>query len=105
MTSARESLFGLAYAADVLKHLVLPALALALPLVAVVTTVMRASVLETLAEPFVRAAAARGASRAALVMRHAVPNAAAPVTALVGQHAAGLVAGAALTESLFGWPG
>lgn len=105
MTSARESLIGLAYVADVLKHLVLPAVALALPFVAVVTTVMRASVLETLAEPFVRAAAARGASRAALVIRHAAPNAAAPVTALVGQHAAGLVAGAALTESLFGWPG
>ena len=105
MTSARESLLGLAYVVDVLKHLVLPALALALPFVAVVATVTRASVLEALTEPFICAAAARGVSRAALVIRHAAPNAAAPVTALVGQHAAGLVAGAALTESLFGWPG
>jgi peptide/nickel transport system permease protein len=105
MTSVRDALGGVAYVSDVLTHLILPAIVLALPFTAVVTTVTRASVLDTLGEPFVRAAAARGASRAALVVRHAAPNAASPVVALIGQHAAGLVAGAALTESLFGWPG
>jgi len=105
MTSVRESMSGLGYLADVGRHLVLPAVTLALPFVAVVTSVTRASVLEMLKEPFIRAAAARGASPWALVIRHATPNAALPVAALIGQHAAGLVAGAALTESLFGWPG
>ena len=82
------------------RHLILPAVALALPFIAVVTSVTRASVLGMLSKPFVRAAAARGVTRWELVVRHAAPNAAVPVMALIGQHAAGLVAGAALTESL-----
>lgn len=105
MSSVREPLSGLAYAADVGRHLILPAVALSLPFIAVVTSVTRASILGVLYEPFIRAAAARGVTRRNLVVRHAAPNAALPVTALIGQHAAGLVAGAALTESLFGWPG
>lgn len=105
MSSARESLSGVAYGLDVLRHLVLPATTLALPFTAVVLSVTRASMLEALREPFLRAAAARGAGDERLVLRHAVPNAAVPVTALIGQHASGLVAGAALTEALFGWPG
>jgi peptide/nickel transport system permease protein len=105
MTSVREPLSGLALGADVVRHLTLPAVTLALQLLAVIFSVTRASVIEMLGEPFVRAAAARGAGAWALVVRHAGPNAAFPVAALVGQHAAGLVAGAALTESLFGWPG
>jgi peptide/nickel transport system permease protein len=105
MTSVRETLTGWSLILDVLRHLTLPALVLALPFAAVVTSITRASVLEVLTEPYVRAAAARGASRSAIVVGHAAPNAALPVTALIGQHAAGLVGGAALTESLFGWPG
>jgi len=105
MSSAREPLTGLSRVADVARHLILPAVTLALPFMAIVTSVTRASVLTVLREPFVGAAAARGASRWAQVVHHAGPNAAVPITALVGQHAAELVAGAALTESLFGWPG
>lgn len=105
MSSVRGPLSGVAYVADVTRHLILPAVVLALPFIAVVTSVTRASVLGMLHEPFIRAAAARGATRWDQVVRHAAPNAALPVTALIGQHAAGLVAGAALTESLFGWPG
>jgi peptide/nickel transport system permease protein len=105
MSSVRAPLSGLDLAADVARHLILPAVTLALPFVAIVTSVTRASVLGMLREPFIGAAAARGASRWVQVVRHAGPNAAVPVTALIGQHAAELVAGAALTESLFGWPG
>ena len=105
MSSVREPLSGFAYAADVTRHLILPAVVLALPFIAVVTSVTRASVLGMLREPFITAAAARGATHWDLVVRHAAPNAAVPVMALIGQHAAGLAAGAALTESLFGWPG
>ncbi len=105
MSSARESLSGFAYGVDVMRHLILPAITLALPFSAVVLSVTRASVTEALGEPFLQAAAARGLTEPALVMRHAMPNAAIPIAALIGQHAAQVVAGAALTESLFGWPG
>lgn len=105
MSSARESLEGLPYAADVFWHLLLPAFTLALPFAAVVTRVSRASMLETLREPHVRAALARGLSRPRLIVRHVARNASIPVVTLVGQHAAQLLAGAALTEALFGWPG
>ena len=105
LSSAREPVLGWFYFADVARHLVLPAVTLALPLTAVLVSVTRASVLGMMAEPFVAAAAARGIAPRALLMRHAGPNAAVPVATLIGQHAAALAAGAALTESLFGWPG
>ena len=105
ITSARESLEGFRYAGDLFWHLLLPAFTLALPFAAVVTRVSRASMLETLREPHVRAALARGLSRPRLILRHVARNASIPVVTLVGQHAAQLLAGAALTEALFGWPG
>jgi peptide/nickel transport system permease protein len=105
MSSARESLDGLAHAADVARHLVLPALTLALPFGAVVAGMARASVLEALREPYVRALSARGLSQGRILTRHVVRVALVPVAALVGHHAAQVVASAALTEALFGWPG
>ena len=103
--SARESLEGLRHATDLLWHLALPAFTLALPFAAIVMRLSRASMLETLSEPYIRAARARGVSRLRLLTHHLAPNAAVPVVTLIGQHAAQLVAGAALTEALFGWPG
>lgn len=105
ISSARESFDGLRHATDLLWHLLLPAFTLSLPLAAVVMRVSRASMLETLREPHVRAALARGLSRSRLIVRHVARNAMIPVVSLVGQHAAQLLAGAALTEALFGWPG
>ena len=105
MTSAREDLHGLSFALDVVKHLVLPAMTLSLPFMAVVARVTRAAISEALREPYILAAAARGVPRRRIVARHAAMNALAPLVALVGEHAAGVVAGAALTEALFGWPG
>jgi peptide/nickel transport system permease protein len=105
MTTAREALQGWALARDVAWHLLLPAVTLSLPFMAVVLRVTRAATLEALRESFVQAAYARGLTRARIVARHAAPHAWAPVAALVGQHASGIVAGAALTEALFGWPG
>lgn len=105
MTAARGSATGIDAVLDVGRHLVLPSLTLALPFMAIVTRVSRASLLETLREPFVGAAYARGLTRHRVLSRHAAPLALLPVVMLVGQHAAQLAAGAALTESLFGWPG
>ena len=105
ITSARVDLHGVQYVADVMRHLMLPAVTLALPFLAVVARVTHAAVVDALREPFVIAATARGLSRTRIVMRHAAAIAVIPLVALVGEHAAGVVAGAALTEALFGWPG
>ena len=105
ITSARDDLHGLRSAIDIARHLVLPAIALSLPFMAVVARVTRAAIREALREPYVLAAAARGVTRRRIVMKHAAANALAPIVALIGEHAAGVVAGAALTEAVFGWPG
>lgn len=105
ISSAREPLTGLAHALDVGRHLILPAITLALPFGAVVARVSRAALLDGLRDPYVRGAYARGLTRARVLTRHVARNALIPVTALVGQHAGQIVAGAALTEALFGWPG
>lgn len=90
---------------DVARHLILPAITLALPLAAGFARVTRASMLEHLREPFVLAAASRGLPRRRVVLRHVAPHALVPIVAMAGHHAAHIVAGAALTEALFGWPG
>lgn len=105
ISSARESLTGTAYALDVARHLILPALTLSLPFGAVVARVSRAGLLEGLRDPYVRAAYARGLTRRRILTRHVARNAFIPLAALVGEHAAQIVASAALTEALFGWPG
>lgn len=105
MTSAREALTGTAWALDLARHLVLPAVTLSLPFMAVIVRVARASLVDALAEPFVHAARARGLSHVRVVLRHAGPHAAVALATLAGQHAPQIVAGAAITEYLFGWPG
>lgn len=105
MTTARETLSGAALMLDVLKHLLLPAVTLAVPFMAVIARVARAALLDALDDTSTRAACARGLSPRQLLWRHAWPQAAAPVVTLVGQHAPQIVGGAAFTEYLFGWPG
>jgi peptide/nickel transport system permease protein len=105
MTAARETARGLAFTLDVARHLVLPAVTLSLPFLAVVTSVCRAGLRDAMREPFVQAALARGLPRPRVVMRHVAPHATVALATLVGQHAPQIVAGAALTEWLFGWPG
>ncbi len=105
ISTARETLDGADWLLDVARHLVLPAVTLALPLAAVIARVSRASLIEGMGEAYVLATYARGLSRLRVIGRHVIPNALVPVTALIGQHAADIVAGAALTEALFGWPG
>jgi peptide/nickel transport system permease protein len=105
ITSARNDLHGLQYVVDVGRHLVLPAVTLSLPFMAVVACVTRAAIAQSLEEPFVLAAAARGVSRRRIIVKHAAANALVPVVVLIGEHVGGVVAGAALTEAVFGWPG
>lgn len=90
---------------DSARHLALPAIALAIPLTAAWSRVVRASLLDTLSEPFIRTARAKGLSERAVLMRHALPHAVGPVTQAIALDAGLLVGGAVVTETVFAWPG
>jgi peptide/nickel transport system permease protein len=90
---------------DALRHLVLPAVALATIPLAVIARMMRASMLEVLSRDYIRTADAKGLSRAAVVLRHGLRNALLPVLTVVGLQVGSLLAGAILTETIFSWPG
>jgi len=87
------------------SHLVLPAVTLALPSVAMVARMTRSSVLEVLREDYVRTARAKGVAERLVVAKHALRNAAIPILTLLGLQAGQLMGGAVLTESVFSWPG
>jgi len=86
-------------------HLVLPAVTLALPSVAMVARMTRSSVLEVLREDYVRTARAKGVAERLVVSKHALRNAAIPILTLLGLQAGQLMGGAVLTETVFAWPG
>ena len=90
---------------DHLQHLVLPVAVLALVQAAGWSRYLRASLIETLRQPFIASARARGIPARPLVLRHALRNALGPVLAVVLVDAALLVSGAVVTESVFAWPG
>jgi peptide/nickel transport system permease protein len=86
-------------------HLILPALTLAAGSVAVVTRMMRASILETMGADYVRTARAKGLTEASLLRRHVVRNAFIPTLTVLGLQVGYLLAGNFLVESVFNWPG
>ena len=86
-------------------HLVLPAVTLSLPSVAMVSRMTRGSVLEVLREDYVRTARAKGVAERFVVAKHALRNAAIPILTLLGLQAGQLMGGAVLTETVFAWPG
>lgn len=90
---------------DGARHLALPAVTLAIPLAAAWTRVIRASLLDTLSEPFIRTARATGLSEGAVLIRHALPLAAGPVAQAIALDAGLLIGGAVVTETIFAWPG
>jgi len=65
----------------------------------------RASLLEVLSREYIRTAEAKGLSRRAVILRHALRNALLPVLTVVGLQVGRLLAGAILTETIFSWPG
>ena len=90
---------------DALRHLILPALALATIPLAIIARMTRASMLEVLSREYVRTAEAKGLSRRAVILRHALRNALLPVLTVIGLQVGHLLAGAILTETIFSWPG
>jgi peptide/nickel transport system permease protein len=90
---------------DGLRHLILPAVALATIPLAIVARMTRASMLEVLSREYMRTAEAKGLPQAAVILRHALRNALLPVITVIGLQVGHLLAGAILTETIFSWPG
>lgn len=85
--------------------LFLPAATLGLSLIAITTRMMRSSLLEIMAMPFLRTARCKGLSESRVVWRHALPNALLPTLTILGLQLGALLAGAVITEVVFAWPG
>ena len=88
-----------------LRYLVLPVLTLALPLIAVISRLMRASMIEALRSNAIRTARAKGLPEAQVVLRHALPIAALPIVSYAGPALAGVMAGSFVIETVFQLPG
>lgn len=88
-----------------LSHLVLPGVTLAMYSMGRNARVVRASMLDALGHDFIRTAYAKGASRLAVLYRHALRNALLPIVTLVGLDFGVLLGGAIITETVFAWPG
>ena len=86
-------------------NLVLPAITMGSALAAILTRMVRTSMLEELNQDYVRTARAKGLSEATVVYRHALRNAMIPVITVLGLQFGALLAGAIVTEKIFSWPG
>ncbi len=88
-----------------LRHLILPAVTLSLPSLAMVARMTRSSVLEVLREDYIRTARAKGVHEQVVVLKHGLRNACNPIVTLLGLQVGQLLGGAVLTETVFAWPG
>ena len=86
-------------------HLVLPAITMGGAMAAILTRMVRTSMLEELGQDYIRTARAKGLSERAVVYRHALRNAMLPVLTVLGLQFGALLAGAIVTETIFSWPG
>lgn len=88
-----------------LQHLILPAVTLGTALAALLTRLMRSSLLEVLNQDFVRTAHAKGLRPRVVLMKHVLRNASLAYLTILGLQFASLMAGAVVTEQVFAWPG
>jgi ABC-type dipeptide/oligopeptide/nickel transport system permease component len=88
-----------------LAHLVLPAITMGGALAAILTRMVRTSMLEELGQDYIRTARAKGLPERTVVYRHALRNAMIPVITVLGLQFGALLAGAIVTETIFSWPG
>jgi peptide/nickel transport system permease protein len=105
MSTAGSSATGFAAAADVARHLALPALVLASQEVAAVARLTRGALLEELGKDYVRTARAKGLRERVVLARHALRRALLPVVTVIGSRASHLLGGAVIVEIVFAWPG
>ncbi len=90
---------------NALKHILLPAFSLSCVIMATISRMTRASMLEVMRENYIKAARAKGLSERIVVYRHALSNSLIPVVTIIGVMYGVCLAGAVLTESIFSWPG
>jgi oligopeptide transport system permease protein len=88
-----------------LRYLLLPILTLALPLTAIVSRLMRASMIETMRSNAIRTARAKGLPEAQVIWRHALPIALLPIVSYAGPALASVMAGSFVVETVYGLPG
>jgi len=91
--------------AGTFAHIVLPAITMGGALAAILTRMVRTSMLEELSQDYIRTARAKGLSERTVVYRHALRNAMIPVITVLGLQFGSLLAGAIVTETIFSWPG
>lgn len=89
----------------VMKHLILPSIALGTIPMAVIARMTRSSMLEVMSSDFIRTARSKGLSQFLVVYKHALKNAAIPLLTVIGLQTGALLGGAVLTETIFAWPG
>ena len=87
------------------RHAILPIATLGIGGAAVLARFTRSAMLEVLGQPYIRTASAKGVSWRAVVLSHALPNAAIPTVTIIGFMVGTLIAGAVVVESVFSWPG
>jgi peptide/nickel transport system permease protein len=87
------------------RHLILPSVTLAAFPMALVARLTRSSMLEILGRDFIRTGRAKGLAERAVILRHALRNAAVPLLTVLGLQIGTLLGGAVITESVFAWPG
>lgn len=102
-----DSLLTLNFAAlrDSLAHLVLPAVALGAAPAAILTRVVRSSMLEVLRKDYITFARAKGVPEFAVIVKHALRNALIPAVTVAGLEVGALLGGNMIVETIFGWPG
>jgi peptide/nickel transport system permease protein len=104
-TGGMYSLFGGGGPIDLLHHLTLPAIALAVVATGVVARLTRSNMLEVLRQDYVRTARAKGLSERTVIYKHAFRNALVNVIPIIGIQAGFVLGGAVYIESVFQWPG
>lgn len=87
------------------RHLVLPSVTLGVAYVALIARITRASMLEVLAEDYMRTARAKGVANSSMLLKHALKNAAVPIVTVIGIGVALLISGVVITETVFNLPG
>lgn len=105
MTSASGVGDGWPRVWDIARHLALPAVVLASHEIAVLVRITRSTLLDELPRDHIRTARAKGLSATEALVRHALPRALLPVVTIIGARTGYLIAGAAVVEIIFGWPG
>ncbi|MFZ5739441.1 peptide/nickel transport system permease protein [Rhodopseudomonas thermotolerans] len=105
MTDVVNPKTGMAYVADVAKHLVLPSITLGLVFVAQYSRLARVNMIDVLSADYIRTAHAKGLPERVVLVKHALRNTLIPIVTVVGLQFGNLFAGAVLVETVYSWPG